>query len=145
MGELDHFQRIPDLDRSAFQRCPCSAPRGGPALEHAASRPRTGTWWSGIEARVVPGAPCGCLLLLRLGRTCVRPRCQDWGGPGMWRSGNEAQVVPENAEGHRCCRRGMNCCCASARTRATTLPGWGKGPGIDRAWTTTLVVEYGAS
>ncbi len=32
----------------------------------------------------------------------------------MWWSGIEARVVPENAEGHRCCRRGMNCCCASA-------------------------------
>ena len=55
-------------------------------------------------------------------------------GPGMWWFGFEAQVVHENAEGHRCCRRGMNCCCFGrtkvrplSRTRAASLPGWGRG------------------
>ncbi len=39
-------------------------------------------------------------------------------GPGMWWFCFEAQVVPENAEGHRCCRRGMNCCCRGRCARA---------------------------
>ena len=38
-----------------------------------------------------------------------------------------AHVVPENDGGPGCCRRGMNCCCASPRTRAASLPGLGQG------------------
>ncbi len=158
------------------------------------SRPLTGMLWSGIEAQVVPGAPCGRLLLPPghelLLRLAARPRCQDRGkgawdvvvllrgaggsrgpmqmpataaprshmratslpgqGKGVWDvvQGIGAQVVPENAEGHRCCRRGMNCCCASAAHKgglsaaqkcvlstAQARPrcqDWGWGPGIDR-------------
>ena len=100
--------------------------------------PPAGMWWSGIGGQVVPGAPCGCLrqspgheLLLRLGRTQVRPRCQDRGrGPGMWWFCFEAQVVPGNDGGPGCCCRGMNCTARSARMHAPTLPGWGRGPGM---------------
>jgi len=53
-----------------------------------------------------------------------------------------AKVVPENAEGHRCCR-GMNCCCASAAHKGVLVARTGEG-GISClvACSTNPVVGY---
>ena len=48
----------------------------------------------------------------------------------MWWFGKEARVVPENAEGHHCCRRGMNCYCAVGAHVRTSLARMGEG-GLD--------------
>ena len=64
----------------------------------------------------------------------------------MWWFGIEAQVVPENAEGHRCYRRGMNCCCAVGAHPRPSLARTGEGGlGSIVACSTTLVVGYGTS
>ena len=47
-----------------------------------------------------------------------------------------AQVVPENAEGHRCCRRGMNCCYASAAHSRGLVARTGEG-----AWDVVFCFE----
>ena len=80
------------------------------------------------------------------------------GGHGMWWFCFEAQVVPGNAEGHRCCRRGMNCCASphtraasqprmraasQPHTRAASLPGQGRGA-WDRSWRARQRVLWGA-
>ena len=54
-------------------------------------------------------------------------------GPGMWWFCFEAHVVPENAEGHRCCRGGMNCCYAVGTHARTSLARMGSVRGTRRA------------